>query len=84
MRRRHYVPLRRGHDIPIRRREDVPLRRLDDVPLRRRWVFHLRCACDFAGTYKEASLRCRHNVLLPGGEWLPLKEMASTKRNGFH
>ena len=67
MRRRHHVPLRRGHDIPIRCREDVPLRRLDDVPLRRPWVFHLRRTCDAAGTYKETSLRYRHDVLLPGG-----------------
>ena len=57
----------RHHDIPIRRREDVPLRRLGDVPLRRRWVFHLRRTCDVAGTYKEMSLRRRHNVSLPGG-----------------
>ena len=69
MRRRHYVPLRRGHDIPIRCREDVPLRRLDGVPLRCRWVFHLRHTCDIAGTYKETSLRRRHDVFLPGGSW---------------
>ena len=69
MRRRHYVPLRRGHDIPIRRREDVPLRRLDDVPLRRHYVFHLRRTYDLAGTYKKTSLRRRHEVLLPVGNW---------------
>ena len=67
MGRRHYVPMRRHRDIPIRRREDVPLRRLGDVPLRRRWVFHLRGTCDVTGTYREMSLRRRHDVLLPGG-----------------
>ena len=67
MGRRHYVPLRRRHNIPIRRREDVPLRRLSEALLRRRWVFHLRCTCDVAGTYKEMSLRHRHDVSLPGG-----------------
>ena len=67
MGRRHYVPLRRRHDIPIRRCEDVPLRRLGDVPLRRRWLFHLRRTSDDARTYKEMSLWCRHDVLLPGG-----------------
>ena len=59
VRRRHYVRLRRGHDIPIRCREDVPQRHL--------WVFHLRRTCDVAETYKETSLRRRHDVLLPGG-----------------
>ena len=67
MGRPHYVPLSRRHNIPIRRREDVPLRHLGDVPLRRRWVFHLRRACDVAGTYKETSLRRRHDVSLSGG-----------------
>ena len=67
MGRRHYVPLRRRHNIPIRRREDVPLRRLGDVLLRHRWVFHLRRTCDVAGTYKETSLRRRHDVSLPDG-----------------
>ena len=67
MGRRHYVPLRRRHNIPIRRREDVPLRRLGDIPLRCRWVFHLRRTCNVAGTYKETSLRRRHDVSLPGG-----------------
>ena len=73
MGRRHYVPMRRHHDIPIRRREDVPLRRLGDVPLRRHWVFHLRCTCDVTGTYRETSLRRRHDVLLPGGQQLHVK-----------
>ena len=67
MGRRHYVPMRRHRNIPIRHRQDVPLRRLGDVPLRRRWVLHLRRTCDVAGTYKETSLRRRHDVLLPGG-----------------
>ena len=67
LRRRGDVLMGRHHDIPIRRREDVPLRRLGDVPLRRRWVLHLRRTCDVAGTYKETSLRRRHDVLLPGG-----------------
>ena len=67
MGRRHYVPLRRRHNMPIRRREDVPLRRLGDVPLRRRCVFHLRRTRNVAGTYKETSLRRRHDVSLPGG-----------------
>ena len=71
MGRRHYVLLRRRHDIPIRRLEDIPLRRLGDVPLRRRWLFHLRHACDVAETYRETSLRRRHDVLLPGGDLLP-------------
>ena len=31
------------------------------------WVFRLRRICDVAGTYKETSLRRRHNILLPGG-----------------
>ena len=67
MGRRHYVPLRRRYDILLRRCEDVPMRRLGDVPLRRRWVFHLRRTWDVAGTYRETSLRRRHDVLLPGG-----------------
>ena len=68
----HYVPMRRHRDIPIRRREDVPLRRLGDVPVRRRWLFHLRRSYDVTGTYKETSLRRRHDVLLPGGEVIQL------------
>ena len=67
MGRCHYVPLRRRHNIPIRRPEDVPLRRLGEVLLRHHWVFHLRRTCDLAGTYKETSLRRRHDVSLPGG-----------------
>ena len=59
MGRRHYVPMRRHRDIPIRPREDVPLRR--------RWVFHLRRTYDVTGTYRETSLRRRHDALLPGG-----------------
>ena len=77
MGRRHYVPMGRHHDIPIRRREDVPLRRLGDVPLRRRWVFHLRRTCDVTGTYREMSLRRRHDVLLPGG-YVVLKNFSET------
>ena len=69
MGRRCYVLLRRRYDVPIRRRRDAPLRRLGDVPSRRRWVFHLRRTCDVAGTYRETSLRCRHDVLMPGGNF---------------
>ena len=60
---RDYVPLRRRHNIRIRRREDVPQRRLGDVQLRRHWVFHVRRTCDVTGTYKETSLRLRHDIL---------------------
>ena len=63
---RHYVSLKSRHDIPIKHREDELLRRLGDVPLRRHWVFHLRRICKVAGTYRETSLRRRHDVLLPG------------------
>ena len=70
MRRRHDLPMRRHHDIPIRRREDVPLRRPGDVPLRHHWMFHLRRSCDVTGKYRETSLRRRHDVLLPGGNFL--------------
>ena len=66
MGRRCYVLLRRRHDVPIRRRGDVPLRRLSDVATRRRWVFHLGRTCDVTGTYRETSLRRRHDVLLLG------------------
>ena len=49
-------------------------RRTTDTSWRRStvtsWVFHSRCTCDFAGTYKETPLRCRHDVLLPGGFFL--------------
>ena len=64
---RCYVLLRRRHDVPIRCHGDVPLRRLGDVPPRLRRVFHLRRTCDVVGTYREASLRRRRDVLLPGG-----------------
>ena len=66
MERRCYVLLRRRYDVPIRRRGDTPLRRLGHVPSRPRWVFHLRRTCDVAGRYRETSLRCRHDVLMPG------------------
>ena len=62
-----YVLSRRRYDVPIRRRGDAPLRRLGDVPSRRRWMFHLRRICDVTGTYRETSLRCRHDVLMPSG-----------------
>ena len=61
------VPLRRCHDILIRRCGDVPPRRLGDVPLRHHWVFHLKRNYDVAGTYRETSLQCCHDILLPGG-----------------
>ena len=70
MGRRCYVLLRRRYDVPIRRRRDSPLRHLGDVPSRRRWVFHLRRTCHVAGTYREMSLRCRHDVLMPVGKTL--------------
>ena len=69
MGRRCYVLLRRRYDVPIRRLGDPPLRRLGDIPSRRRWVFHLRCTCDVTGTYRETSLRRRHDLLMPGGRW---------------
>ena len=72
MGRRCYVLLRRRYDVPIRRRGDAPLRRLGNVPSRRRWVFHLRRTCDVTGTYRETSLRRRHDVLMPGGVVNPL------------
>ena len=62
-----YVLLTRRQDVPIRCRRDVPLRHLNDVPSRHRLVFHLRRTCDVSGTYRETPLRCRHDVLLPGG-----------------
>ena len=67
MGRRCYVLLRRCYDVQIRRRRDAPLRCLGDVPSRRRWVFHLRRTCDVAGTYRQTSLRRRHDVLMQGG-----------------
>ena len=77
MRRCCYVLLRRCHDVPIRSRGDVPLRRLNEVPSRRRWLFHLRRTCDVAETYRETSLRRRHDVLLPGGLILVTMEWQS-------
>ena len=70
MRRRCYVLLRRRHEVPIRCRGDVSLRRPGNVPLRHRWVFHLRCTCGVAETYRETLLRRRHDVLLPGGSFV--------------
>ena len=67
MGRRYCVLLRRRYDIPIRRRGDVPPRSLGGVSLRHHWVFHLRRACDVAGTYREASLQPRYAVLLLAG-----------------
>ena len=71
MGRRCYVLLRRYYDVPIRRCRDAPLRGLGDVPSRRRWVFHLRRTCDVTGTYRETSLRRRHDVLMSCGELEP-------------
>ena len=65
--RRCYALLKRRYDIPITRLRHAPLRRLGDIPSRRRWVFHLRLTCDVAGTYRETSLRRRHDVLMPDG-----------------
>ena len=67
MERGCYVLLRRRYDVSIRRPGDAPLRRLGNVPSRRLWVFYLRRTCDVAGTYRETSLRRRHDVLMPGG-----------------
>ena len=83
MGRRHYVPMRCRHNIPIIRREDVPLRRLGNVPLRHRCVFHLRCTCDVAGTYRETSLRGRHDVLLPCGKGTPTFKRAASEREAL-
>ena len=47
---------------------DVALRRLGDVLSRRRWVFYLGRTCDVAGTYREMSVRRRHDVLMPVGK----------------
>ena len=68
LRRRGDVMMGRRCYVLLRRRYDVPIRRLRDVPSRRRWVFHLRRTCDVAGTYRETSLRRRHDVLMPGGK----------------
>ena len=47
---------------------DVALRRLGDVLSIRRWVFYLGRTCDVAGTYREMSVRRRHDVLMPVGK----------------
>ena len=75
MGRRCYVLLRRHHNVPVKRCGDVPLRCLGDVSSRRRWVFHLRRTCDVAWTYRETSLRRRHDVLLPGRKLVYGKEI---------
>ena len=67
MGRHCYVLLRRRYDVPIRLHGDMLLRRHGDVPSRRRWVFHLERTCDVAGTYREASLRRCHDILMPDG-----------------
>ena len=54
-------------NVPVGHRGDVPLRRLGDVPSRRRWVFHLVPICSITGTYRDTSLRRRHDVLMPVG-----------------
>ena len=69
---RCYVLLRCRYDVPTRRRGEVPLRRLGDVPSRRRWVVYLGRTFDVVGTYRETSLRRRHDVLMPGVSTLPL------------
>ena len=77
MGRRCYVLSRRCHDVPIKCRGNVLLRCLGEVPPRRRWVFHLRQTCDFAGTYRETSLRRRYDVLLPG-RFIVFKKIQTT------
>ena len=67
MGRRVYVIMRRLGETFSRRRGDVPMRHLGDVPPKCRWLFHLRRTCHATGTYKEASLRRRYDVLLTGG-----------------
>ena len=67
LRRRGDVLMGRRHYVPMRPRHIIPISRCEDVPLRCRRVFHLRRSCNVAGTYREMSLRCRHDVLLPGG-----------------
>ena len=69
--------MRRRKHVLMGRRGYVPLRCLRDVPLRRLWVFHLRRTWDVAGTYRELSLRRRHDVLLPGG-YVVLKNFSET------
>ena len=73
LRRCCYALLRCRHDVQIRCRGDVPPRCLNNIPSRRRWVFHLRHTWDVAGTYREMSLRCCHDVLLLGGNRTNLK-----------
>ena len=84
---------RRRRDVLMGRGGYVPLRRLGDVPLRRHWVFHLRRTCDVTGTYRETSLRRRHDVLLPGGNFLfyfdfcikfTLSTIISTMKKWYH
>ena len=72
MGRRCYVLLRCRYDVPTRRRGEVPLRRLGDVPSRPRWVVYLGRTFDVVGTYRETSLRRRHDVLMPGVSTLSL------------
>ena len=62
MRHRCCVLLRYHHEVSIRCQRDVSQRHLVHVPPRCRWVFHLRCTCDVAGTYRETSLRRCHDV----------------------
>ena len=64
---RCYVLLRHCGDVPIWCCGDVPLRCLGDVPSRLRCGYQLKRNCDFAGTYRETTLRRRHNLLLPVG-----------------
>ena len=79
MGRRCYVLLRRRYDVPIRRHRDAPLRRLGDVPSKCRWVFHLRRTWDVTGTYRQTSLRRRHDVLMPGGNKFKKQVLADFK-----
>ena len=83
MGRRCYVLLSRLYHVPIRRRRDAPLRHLNDVPSRRRWVFHLRRTRDVTGTYKETSLRRRHDVLMPGGSIVSVHSSVNLSPNFF-
>ena len=53
MERYCYVLLRRRHDVSIRCPGDVPLRHFADGLLRCRWVFHLRCSYNVAGTQRK-------------------------------
>ena len=56
-----------------RRTTETSWRRSTETSL----VFHLRRTCDVTGTYKETSLRHRHDVLLPGGSFLSTKELTA-------